>query len=493
MKKLLEVELAGLEEELKQKIREAAETIEAIKNNEIDAFVVNTGEGAKVLTLQVIENLYNTILDNLNMPAITFSEEGKIIYANKQFYEILDLENDKVVKGSSIYEIISPVSYPLMESYLLNPSGEQINEIGLIRSDETVIKFSITSKIISSEGIQPFILLMVNRDAVSRNEETEQGKFAASELIATVVCDNEGNILRLNRSAIILSGKTFENNTFDSTFNLTDFEDKNMSVKDLPYSKEQSPYEVIFKRKDGRIFYIDLTKEPLKDLDGNNRGFVITLIDMTKHILAESKAQESLKEKNMLIKEVHHRVKNSLQIISSIINLQAYYLTDPVSQGIFSELKTRLRSISLVHEKLYQSDNIKEIRLDNYILELINFIKDSYNLEKHKITFSYNIDPIFFEMDRAVHVGLIITEAITNSIKYAFPQKEGEIRLVLKQEGDKLKLIIKDNGIGLPENLNIHEAETLGLQLINSISQQMNGKIKITNKNGTEIQIIFAL
>ena len=218
---------------------------------------------------------------------------------------------------------------------------------------------------------------------------------------------------------------------------------------------------------------------------------MITITDITKHMLSELNTLASLKEKTTLLKEVHHRVKNNLQIISSIINLQSTYVEDAAAQNIFADLISRVRSVSLIHEKLYQSERVSEIKMDGYITDLVRDIKNSYGLIKDNINIGFDFDPIYIASEKALSIGLIITELVTNIFKYAFPDKKGNIHISMKMAGDKTLLTIKDDGIGFPEGLNIEEPESLGMQLVSTLTEQLGGSIKFNRNKGTEISITF--
>jgi len=205
--------------------------------------------------------------------------------------------------------------------------------------------------------------------------------------------------------------------------------------------------------------------------------------EITHRKQTEQQLSNSLKEKNMLLQEIHHRVKNNLQIISSLL-----YLENNKEHPIISsnELRNRIKSMSLVHEKLYRSHNLTNIRLKDYTTDLIHQLYASYGINPDQI--KYHIiepSPITLDIDKSISCGLIINEIISNSLKHAFPNnKKGTIQLTMKTEKQHLKLTISDNGIGLPPDFNIDNTTTLGITLIKSLINQLNGTIEINTKNG---------
>ncbi|WP_415327833.1 histidine kinase dimerization/phosphoacceptor domain -containing protein [Chryseobacterium sp. MMS23-Vi53] len=199
-----------------------------------------------------------------------------------------------------------------------------------------------------------------------------------------------------------------------------------------------------------------------------------------------------LAEKEWLLKEIHHRVKNNLQIVISLLNTQSAYLENEDALKAIQNSQHRMHAMSLIHQKLYQSDNLSMIDMAWYTNELIDYIKDCYSSEK-SIKFNLDVDKIFLDVAQAVPMGLIINEAINNTVKYAFPKDEkGEVSVSFKNiEKDFYQLIISDNGIGLPENFNIDETESLGMNLMRGLADQLDGTFSLENKNGLKIMVTF--
>ena len=208
---------------------------------------------------------------------------------------------------------------------------------------------------------------------------------------------------------------------------------------------------------------------------------------------AEEKINTSLQEKVVLLREIHHRVKNNLQVISSLLNLQSGYIEDKKSLEIFRESQTRVRSMALIHEKLYQSKDLNKIEFSEYIESLIKDLFKSYNVDSDRIKLNSKMEGIFFEIDTAILCGLIINELVSNSLKHAFPlNKKGEIFISLdKDDNNKYTLILKDNGIGFPPNVDFRKTESLGLQLVTTLTEQLGGTIELHKNGYTEFIIAF--
>ncbi|MEM3373421.1 MAG: histidine kinase dimerization/phosphoacceptor domain -containing protein [Candidatus Anstonellales archaeon] len=226
---------------------------------------------------------------------------------------------------------------------------------------------------------------------------------------------------------------------------------------------------------------------------------IVQLYLAEKLRLNAEELRTSLKEKETLLKEIHHRVKNNLQVVSSLLFLQSKLLHDKEAISVFTETQLRIRSLALVHEKLYRSKNISEINSHEYIKNLLTNIFETYRFNTSDTEIKLDIDDIKLTVDKAVPIGLLLNELITNVIKYAFPQnKMSELQKKFveiafkKKEDSKLELLVSDNGVGLPESFDIEKNDSLGLKIVTSLVSQLDGKLLINPKNNTEFRIIFS-
>jgi two-component sensor histidine kinase len=202
--------------------------------------------------------------------------------------------------------------------------------------------------------------------------------------------------------------------------------------------------------------------------------------------------QKLVAEKDWLLKEVNHRVKNNLHMVISLLESQALYLESDALKAMESS-KHRIFSMSLIHQKLYLSDNVKTIDMSVYLPELVNYLRDSFDAGKY-IHFSLEVDPVQLSVSQAVPLALVLNEAITNSVKYAFPGKRlGEISVEMRQTGENIELIIMDNGVGMVKATKDTDPDSLGLKLIRGLIKEINGQIQFENNNGTIITISFEI
>jgi len=210
----------------------------------------------------------------------------------------------------------------------------------------------------------------------------------------------------------------------------------------------------------------------------------------------EEKLSATVSEKEFLIKEIHHRVKNNLQIISSLLNLQSDNITDARIKEKYTESIGRIKSIAIIHELLYRSKNLSEIKIKEYLRELVSYISDTYNLgNRVKVNLQVHVKHQVINLDKAIPCGIIINELMSNAFKYAFEDGTGgtiSIGLGQDEKSNRYHLLVSDNGVGLPENLDVNNTPTLGLQLVNSLVGQLAGKMEIDTQNGTSFRITFS-
>ena len=250
--------------------------------------------------------------------------------------------------------------------------------------------------------------------------------------------------------------------------------------------------DILGRRKDGSEFPAEASISKV-EVDGQIM-FTVILRDVTERMLAEEKIKTSLREKEALLKEIHHRVKNNLQVVSSLLGLQSRSVTDPEMRKMFRESQHRIHSMALLHECLYQSENLSQVNFPDYIRELAAHLFHSYGIAAERIHLRTNLDRLSLNLDAAVPCGLIINELVSNSLKYAFPEnRKGEIRIELRElPGGMARLVVADNGVGLRSDLDWATTKSLGLRLVRTLAQQLGAKIEVGAQAGTEIQLTFA-
>ncbi|HWA05343.1 MAG TPA: PAS domain S-box protein [Ignavibacteria bacterium] len=251
------------------------------------------------------------------------------------------------------------------------------------------------------------------------------------------------------------------------------------------------PEEQVTDSRTGRAKWFQTIKVPLRSSEGSMHVLGVAA-DITARKLAEEITWKSLKEKELLLKEIHHRVKNNLQIIVSLLKLQSKYVFDPRDLEIFNKSRSRVETMSLIHEKLYKSADISQIDMGNYLRDLVGHLLKAYNLSTARIEFDIDAENILMSIDTAIPCGLIVNELINNILKHAFPDGyNGKIQLNLHRSDENVILEVVDNGVGIPESFNMDKNDSLGMQLIDTLVKQLDGVIEVTRTNGTRFSIEF--
>jgi PAS domain S-box-containing protein len=222
----------------------------------------------------------------------------------------------------------------------------------------------------------------------------------------------------------------------------------------------------------------------LSRLNANLQQSELTLRNFSEHIEA------SLREKEVLLKEIHHRVKNNLGIVSSLLQMQYRRTQDPQATAILLDSQNRIASIALIHEKLYRSEDLANINFAQYIPDLVTHLCDSYNMRSNQIKLKFQVEDASLDIESGIPCGLIVNELVSNALKYAFPNKQmGEIIVKLYQHYQNLILIVQDNGIGLPIDFEKKKTKTIGINLIQGLVKQLRGNLEINSQQGTEFKI----
>lgn len=239
---------------------------------------------------------------------------------------------------------------------------------------------------------------------------------------------------------------------------------------------------------EGKVFHRDYLPLSISKYDNYHLWQYQNITDQKK---AEDQIKASLREKEVLLQEIHHRVKNNLQVISSLLSLQSSRISDQQALQIFSDSQNRVRAMALVHERLYQSEDLARIDFSGYAEVLMEHLMHSYGA-KSNVKLEMEVEPVQLDVDMAIPCGLIVNELVSNSLKYAFPDgRDGEILIHLSQRADELRLLIKDDGVGFKKEVELQTTQSLGLKLVRSLAKQLGGSLSYKNDDGTEFDIRF--
>ena len=315
----------------------------------------------------------------------------------------------------------------------------------------------------------------------------------------------EGKLRYVNDAGLLIRGGDRQSvvngvgiDQYVASWQLLDLDGRVLRADEVPLARaiiygEPSSREFIIRRTEGADRIVEANAAPIKDETGTVTAGIVIFTDITERKKVDKQIETSLREKEILLKEIHHRVKNNLQIIASLLKLQGRYSSDEKLDHIFLECQDRIRAMAGVHSLLYRSKDFTRINFGDCIRETTAELLRSYQKTPGNILSDIHAEEVMLSIDEAIPCSLIINDLVTNAVKYAFTETgHGEIRIELTETEQCIQLLVKDNGVGFPPELDFRETKTLGLQLVNMLVKQLDGTIEQSVDGGTEYAIIFA-
>ncbi|MHA1641613.1 MAG: histidine kinase dimerization/phosphoacceptor domain -containing protein [Promethearchaeota archaeon] len=352
------------------------------------------------------------------------------------------------------------------------------------------------------QSIANILTNVILRDITEKDLRESEEKYRTlteQSLLGTLIIANE-RIIFVNKSISNIFGYSIEEllswtlKTLMQHIHPKDLEKTIKKCKDVLEDKIISfQSDIRIRQKNKNYLYI---RQYVKKINFQGKPALhINIINITEQKKNELLLESSLEEKEILLKEIHHRVKNNLQVISSLIVLEEQNIKDEKVINIFKDLQSHIKAMALIHEALYKSENLNKIDISKYIKDLVDNLFKAYSENSKNVKFYLNIDNIDFNLDRAIYCGFIINELVSNSLKYAFSKNEGgKIIISLNKTMDNRVLLdVYDNGKGFPKDIDCNNLNTIGLNLVSTITKQMNGTIQIKKNNGTHVMITWKL
>lgn len=311
-----------------------------------------------------------------------------------------------------------------------------------------------------------------------------------SSMVGILTCDINGNIKYLNPRVLDILGSPGEKET--KKINLLKFKPlvdsgfSNYLAKVLSTGKKIGPAEIVYRTKWNKEIIVRVHIAPIFS-QNKLSGAQILIDEITDRV-----ELEDLRRKEILLQEIHHRIKNNLQVIASLLNMQARNFEDEIVKSAFLDSQSRIKSMSLAHEKIYGVQDLSRIEISDYIRNLENYILRTYFSDSRNIDLRNDLDTVYLDIERTVPIGLILTELLTNSIKHAFPDKDnGLIYVSFKYLNGEYILKVSDNGIGISEDHEINNPKSTGLKVVTMLTRQLDGNLEIDTSNGTCYSITF--
>lgn len=462
-------------------------------------------------TLHERENRLNTqllfmqqLLDSIPVPVYYKDTGGLYLGCNAAFEALIAMPRSDIV-GKTVYDVF-PKEHADMhneeDSTLLRRPGAQNYELSGMYNDGKFhdVIFSKATFVDADNRVAGIVVASIDITERKRAEEelreSEEKFRVLAETSPTAIILIQGeNIVYANDAAVRMTEYTGEELL---GMRFWDFvhEDFREMVRERGLARQRGEpvpkrYENKIVTKNGDDRWVVISASTM-DLQGKPAS-IVTFLDVTEAKWAEERINAALAEKEVLLKEVHHRVKNNLQIISTLLDLQSDSIRDEQSLNAFRESQERIRSMALVHEQLYQSRDLGSIDFAEYIEKLSRFLYSTYMADPERITLKVDAGHLSIEIDRAIPCGLIVNELVSNALKHAFPDgRKGEITIRLCSGNDgMIRLTVGDNGTGLPPGVDFRNTATLGLQLVNMLTKQLQGEFSILNDGGAVFSICF--
>jgi PAS domain S-box-containing protein len=500
----------------------------------------------------VSRNYFDDILKSMFDMLIVLEPDATIRSVNKRTCDVLGYRADELA-GRPFSHIISPDS-PRPDSAWFDsfPETWAVTEIErtFMTKDGRKIPVILSASVMHDSTGAVRGIVCVAHDMTERKkveEELRESRQLFMDIISflpdpTFVIDKDGTVLAWNRALEVMSGVPATEIIGKGNYEYSlwaygrrrpllidlvldpDKDSARLDYTDIRWVGRTVTAQTVITRADGRKIPVSLVTSPLIDSQGNTIGAIESLRDITsvkkaeedlarlnagleKIVRERTKALEeevevrkqaeaairlSLEEKVLLLREVHHRVNNNLQIIISLTKLQLRTLEDPGMKQALSDMQNRVRAMAIVHEKLYQTEDLSSIDLADYTRYLVTQIFGHYKVDRQKIALTIDIGKIHLNIDTAIPLGLILNELVGNAIKYAFPDgRKGEITIRVTEEGDILTIIVQDNGIGISSDIDWQNTPSLGLRLVGNLVDQLFGRIELDRTSGTKFTMVL--
>jgi PAS domain S-box-containing protein len=461
--------------------------------------------------LMEAEEKFRAIFDNAKDGiALADAESKEICLANETYCRMLGYSHDELMR-ITVMDLHTEADLPYVLDIFRKVAGGEVfsaPDVPVKRKDGSVFHADATGAPVTLGGRE--YLIGIFRDVTDR-KRAEEALRESETSHRTLAGNLPGIVYRM----FLEEGSRMQFFN-DMTYPLTGYSPEELEKGDVcdlehlifPEDRERvksivnnsvrddEPFEVEYRIRHigGETRYFYEKGRPVRGAEGKPAYIDGFVLDVTERKRTEEFLRSALREKEVLLNEVHHRVKNNLTVVSSLVSLQRRRIGDREIQGFFMDMESRIRSIAMVHENLYQARDLANINFGNYLNSLAATIFRFYDMPPTSVGLKLDVPPeLCFDVSTMVPCGLILNELVTNALKYAFPGgQRGELSISLGPEDEgRYTLAVRDNGVGLPEGLDVRNAESLGLRLVGLLTEQLDGDLDVVSEGGTEFRITF--
>ena len=482
---------------------------------EVNAHVIQFGGKSRVLSvvrditerklaekeLRESESKYKQLVTMLNEGIWVIDRNATTTFVNRKMADMLGYTPDEMI-GRPAYFFTPPELLDNVKQDIGAAKDDEPRqrEIALQKKDGSKVYTLMSTAEIRADSGKYLGGIAGVMDITERKNAERALQESETKYKQLVTMLNEG-IFAIDRNATI----TFANNRFAQmlgfaldeivgkpvfSFLPPDLKDKAKLEIESERSGEVTQREAVMLRKDGSQLSGLMVTTPVLDARGMSIGGIAAVIDITERKQMEKVVFASLKEKEILLKEIHHRVKNNLQIIASLISLQSRYVTDENVLNVLKESQNRVKAMALVHERLYRSENLSEVALSDYLRFLIDNLFRFYGANPQKVRMTLDAGTVKVDINKAIPIGLIINELVSNSFKHAFSEgRTGDLNISIREDESTIVMTVHDNGPGIPADFDWQNAKSLGLRLVISLVEQLDGTIELERAGGTMFKI----
>ncbi len=454
--------------------------------------------------LRESEGKYRALIENAR-DAIVVARDGYLVFANPIAEDMTGFRVENHLTRPFIDFVHPDDRQMIAENYLKRMAGESIPDqytFRVVRRDGETRWVEIRVALITWEGAPATMNMIVDitdrkrlEESLIESEAMFKTLFNANPFIITISTVRDGRFVQVNesferffgyRAAEVIGKSSVELNLYP------DPEQRQALLTQLLEKGTLRNFEADVRKKSGEICHTLVSVDTITIRDVLH--IVVVLTDITELKRTQEALASSNREKDVILSELQHRVKNNLGVISSLLSLEMTNLSDDHSRAVFRDSISRIQSMSSIYEQLYQSSNLDRVDLDRYMSKLSLLIYETYAIDPGRVHLELSVEELSLDLKRAVPLGLILNELLTNAMKYAFPTGfEGTLRIELARKGEFMELIVADDGLGMQNVKKGEDYVGMGLQIVDLLAKQIHGSFEIHGGKGTTARVIFPI